>query len=263
MTIILKISSFPKSLVTIIVDARNHGESAHSNIMSYPAMSADLVALLSKLQIEKAVLLGHSMGGKVALVTALTQPELVDQLISVDIAPASSGKSTIDFPAYIRAMRNVKFDNRVTRSKMRQLADHQLQDSVPDIRDRQFLLTNLEERSGHYMWRVNLDAIEKQLKTLYSFDHFDTVYDRSTLFIGGAKSPYISDKHYPEISRLFPKSAVTHIEGAGHWVHSDKPWVFLDLVQNFLNGSLLPDYFNYKQLKTGSNQVQSPYVIDR
>ncbi|XP_070571671.1 sn-1-specific diacylglycerol lipase ABHD11-like [Ptychodera flava] len=246
---------------TILVDVRNHGDSNHSDVMSYAAMSTDLVAMMNKLRIDKAVLLGHSMGGKIAMVTALTQPERVDQLIAVDISPADSGGSTIDFSSYIGAMKKVKFDNSLPRSSMRKYADEQLQGVVKDLRDRQFLLTNLTEKYGHYYWRVNLTAVEKQLRSLYRFDHFKTVYDGPTLFIGGGKSPYISSKHYPEMRRLFPRSAVTHIEGAGHWVHSDKPAVFMDTLLKFLNRTLLPSHFYDSQANTGMHNMQIPFKV--
>ncbi|XP_006817001.1 sn-1-specific diacylglycerol lipase ABHD11-like, partial [Saccoglossus kowalevskii] len=247
---------------TITVDARNHGDSPHSDEMSYSAMTADVLALLNSLKIQKCVLTGHSMGGKVSMVTALTEPDVIDKMIVVDISPSPSARSTIDFDTYIKAMRNLQFDHSLPRSTMRKYADQQLKPSVPNSRDRLFLLTNFTEISGHYCWRVNLNAIERQLRTLYDFDHFSSTYDGPALFIGGGNSPYISPKHYPEIKRLFPRSAVTHIEGAGHWVHSEKPWQFIETLIDFLNGSLLPSQFN-SRTNLENSKIEIPYMVNR
>ncbi|XP_052544844.1 protein ABHD11 isoform X2 [Tympanuchus pallidicinctus] len=160
----------------LTVDARNHGSSPHSPLMTYEAMSLDVQHLLTQLGIHKCILVGHSMGGKTAMVLALQR-------------------------------------------------DPQL---------RQFLLTNLVEVEGRYIWRVNLDAISHHFADIMSFPVFHKPYPGPALFLGGSKSPYISSKDYPEIQRLFPNADVQFIEGAGHIVHQDKFEEFIAAVLSFL-----------------------------
>ncbi|XP_019477483.2 protein ABHD11 [Meleagris gallopavo] len=217
----------------LTLDARNHGSSPHSPLMTYEAMSLDVQHLLTQLGIHKCILVGHSMGGKTAMVLALQRPDLVERLISVDISPTSTTLIS-EFPAYISAMKSVNIPAGLTRSAARQLADSQLSSVVQDPQLRQFLLTNLVEVEGRYIWRVNLDAISHHFADIMSFPVFHKPYPGPALFLGGSKSPYISSKDYPEIQRLFPKADVQFIEGAGHIVHQDKFEEFITAVLNFL-----------------------------
>ncbi|KAJ0061657.1 hypothetical protein NL108_005735, partial [Boleophthalmus pectinirostris] len=188
--------SIAKSLVqrtgrkVLTVDARNHGTSPHCPELTYEAMSADLKLLLSQLRIDRCVLIGHSMGGKTAMMTALTQPSLVERLVVVDISPSQSATRT-NFRFYIQAMQDVQISSDIPRSTARRMAEDQLRTSVKEHSVRQFLLTNLIELNGHYAWRVNLDAISAHLETLLSFPYFETPYEGPTLFLGGASSAYI------------------------------------------------------------------------
>ncbi|NWU98608.1 ABHDB protein, partial [Upupa epops] len=217
----------------LTVDARNHGSSPHSPLMTYDAMSLDVQDLLNRLGISKCILLGHSMGGKTAMTVALQRPDLVERLISVDISPGSTALIS-EFSAYISAMMSVKIPDGLTRSAARQLADEQLRLIVQPLQLRQFLLTNLVEVEGRCIWRVNLEAISRHLTEVMSFPVFHKPYLGPTLFLGGSKSPYLSSKDYPEIQRLFPKADVQFIEGAGHIVHQDKFEEFITAVLNFL-----------------------------
>ncbi|NXY88498.1 ABHDB protein, partial [Alcedo cyanopectus] len=217
----------------LTVDARNHGSSPHSPLMTYEAMSLDVQQLLSRLGITKCILLGHSMGGKTAMTLALQRPDLVERLISVDIGPVSTAPVS-EFSAYISAMKLVKIPEGLSRSAARQLADEQLQPVVQLPQLRQFLLTNLVEVGGRFVWRVNLEAIAHHLPDIMNFPVFHKPYLGPALFLGGSKSPYISSKDYPEIQRLFPKADVQYIEGAGHIVHQDKFEDFITAVLKFL-----------------------------
>ncbi|NXX98661.1 ABHDB protein, partial [Centropus bengalensis] len=217
----------------LTLDARNHGHSPHSPVMTYEAMSLDVQHLLSRLRIPKCILVGHSMGGKTAMALALQQPHLVERLISVDISPASSAPVS-EFSAYISAMKAVKIPDGVSRSAARQLADEQLRPVVQLPQIRQFLLTNLVESQGRYVWRVNLEAISHHLADIMNFPVFHKPYPGPALFLGGSNSPYISSKDYPEIRRLFPKADIQYIEGAGHIVHQDKFEEFVTAILNFL-----------------------------
>ncbi|NWI68883.1 ABHDB protein, partial [Todus mexicanus] len=217
----------------LTVDARNHGSSPHSPLMTYEAMSLDVQHLLSRLGIAKCILVGHSMGGKTAMTLALQRPDLVERLVSVDISPTSTAPVS-EFSAYISAMKTVKIPDGLPRSAARQLADEQLRPVVKLPQLRQFLLTNLVEMEGRYVWRVNLEAISHHLTDIMNFPVFHKPYLGPTLFLGGSESPYMSSNDYPEIRRLFPKADVQHIKGAGHIVHQDKFEEFIAAVHNFL-----------------------------
>ncbi|XP_031427102.1 protein ABHD11-like [Clupea harengus] len=231
--------SIAKSLVqrtgrkVLTVDARNHGKSTHSPIITYEAMTNDLTQLLAQLRIGKCVLIGHSMGGKVAMTTALMQPSLVERLVVVDISPAQTTPLT-NFPAYIQAMKEVKVPKDVPRSTARRLAEDQLRQLVKERSVRQFLLTNLTEEEGQYSWRVNLDAISNHLQDIMNFPAFNTSYEGPTLFLGGTNSAYISSEDYPEIQRLFPCADIQYIPDASHWIHADKPLDFISSISTFL-----------------------------
>ncbi|KAG7515445.1 hypothetical protein JOB18_008556 [Solea senegalensis] len=231
--------SIAKSLVqrtgrkVLTVDARNHGNSPHSPAMSYEMMSEDLKHLLTQLHIEKCVLIGHSMGGKTAMTTALMQPGLVESLVVVDISPAQT-TTRKTFRNYIQAMQEIKISSDIPRSTARRMAEDQLRSLVKERSVRQFLLTNLVELNGHYAWRVNMEAIAAHLDTIMSFPSFDTVYEGPTLFLGGASSAYISSDDYPEIQRLFPYADIQYIPDASHWIHADKPLDFISSIISFL-----------------------------
>lgn len=231
--------SIAKSLVqrtgrkVLTVDARNHGNSPHSPELTYEAMTGDLKHLLAQLRIEKCVLIGHSMGGKTAMTTALMQPGLVERLVVVDISPAQTTART-NFYRYIRAMQEVKISVDIPRSTARRMAEDQLRSLVKEHSVRQFLLTNLVEQNGHYAWRVNLEAISAHLDDIMSFPNLDAAYEGPTLFLGGASSAYISSEDYPEIQRLFPNADIQYIPDASHWIHADKPLDFISSIISFL-----------------------------
>ncbi|XP_046876162.1 protein ABHD11 [Hypomesus transpacificus] len=231
--------SIAKSLVqrtgrkVLTVDARNHGTSTHNPELTYEAMTSDLKHLLAQLHIGKCVLIGHSMGGKVAMTTALSQPSLVERLVVVDISPAQTTTRT-NFRSYIQAMKDVKISSDIPRSTARRMAEDQLRKLVKEHSVRQFLLTNLVEQNGQYAWRVNLDAISAHLDDIMSFPDFPNTYEGPTLFLGGASSAYISSDDYPEIQRLFPCADIQYIPDASHWIHADKPLDFISSIISFL-----------------------------
>ncbi|XP_050784916.1 protein ABHD11 isoform X2 [Gopherus flavomarginatus] len=182
-----------------------------------------------------------SKGNFRAIARALVQrsgrkPDLVERLVSVDISPTESVAVT-DFLAYISAMRRVSIPNGIPRSTARRLAEDQLRPAIQVSAVRQFLLTNLVEAEGRYMWRVNLEAISHHIANIMGFPVFHTPYPGPTLFLAGSDSPYVSSEDYPEIERLFPEAEIQYIPGAGHWVHADKSQEFITAICNFL---LLP-----------------------
>jgi len=225
-----------QGLKVITLDCRNHGESPHESEMSYQSMAGDVEALTKELGITNAFVLGHSMGGKVAMTLALSKPSLVRKLIIEDISPKRS--SVVDSPSvfedYIKAQKSVEFNHSLNMSDARKDVGQQLMSTFPDPGLRAFVLTNLIQRESRYQWAINLEALEKNIQDIMSFPKFTSCYNGPCAFIGGEKSKHISDEDISEIHRLFPKATIQHIADAGHWVHAEKPSQFKQAVLDFL-----------------------------
>ncbi|XP_012215498.2 sn-1-specific diacylglycerol lipase ABHD11 [Linepithema humile] len=222
----------------IAVDARNHGDSPHSSNMSYKDMAEDVIQLLTDLGLERAVLVGHSMGGSAMMYTALNFPQYVEKLAVVDMSPVRTSPSLAQMAKIFEAMRLVTVDGTPTLSKARKIVDQQLAKSIKSSALRQFLTTNLVEAdSGKYKWRVNLPVLEQAFPTRIAvFPNVETkMYKSPTLFIGGANSDYIRVQDHDTIKKLFPLAEFRYIDGADHWVHADKPIEFVELLTNFIN----------------------------
>jgi esterase len=213
----------------VAFDLRNHGASPWADVMSYCEMVDDLRASLQARGIGRTALVGHSMGGKVAMVAALLHLAEVTRLVVVDIAPAPNPPTLL---AYVRAMRAVDLRG-VTR---RNQVDAQLIGVIPDAAERAFLLQNLLVAEGGARWRLNLEAIEREFPQIVGFPELPpgSVFDGPTLFIAGARSNYVHTEHQPAMRRLFPRSRIERIEGAGHWVHAEQPRAFLEAIGPFL-----------------------------
>ncbi|XP_060612857.2 sn-1-specific diacylglycerol lipase ABHD11 [Anolis sagrei] len=217
----------------LTVDARNHGDSPHHPLMTYEAMSDDVHLLLLQLHLERCVLVGHSMGGRTAMAVALRWPELVERLLCVDISPR--GPSAVSkFHPLVEALKAVELPEGVPLSTARRLAQEQLRNTIQDPPILQFLLTNLVSSEGRIVWRVNLDAVSRHLDGLMHLPDFQASYLGPVLFLGGAKSPYISSEDFPDIERLFPEAEIEYIPDAGHWVHADQPQHFVAAVCRFM-----------------------------
>ncbi|XP_063628616.1 sn-1-specific diacylglycerol lipase ABHD11-like [Cydia splendana] len=222
----------------ISVDARNHGDSRHSSQHSYVHMAHDVMNLLKKLELSKVSVLGHSMGGRTAMVLSLLCSDLVSSLIVVDISPVKTSPQINTMASLFDAMSNVSVRPGIAMSKARKVADEQLKSITPDINLRNFLITNLvQTHTGAYTWRVNLPALKENFTAHIS--NFPSSlkglqYCGPTLFIGGSLSDYIGKNDLPEIQEYFPLAELVFIEGAGHWVHSQKPQPFLETVCKFL-----------------------------
>ncbi len=217
----------------LTLDLRNHGASPWADGMSYDEMVEDLQASFRARGIEHASLLGHSMGGKVAMRMALLHPGEVDRLVIVDIAPAANPPNLL---AYIHAMRAIDLRG----VKRRAEVDAALAGAVPDPAERAFLLQNLVIDEEAARWRLNLEAIERGFPQIVGFPDLPagTAYRGPALFVAGARSNYIQPEHEPAIRRLFPAARIMRIEGAGHWVHAEQPQAFLQTVGPFLSGAV-------------------------
>ncbi|MFT5127714.1 MAG: esterase [Rhodothermales bacterium] len=206
----------------IAVDLRNHGDSPHDAHMSLADLADDLADLLD----EPADFLGHSLGGKAAMILALKQPEKVRRLIVVDIAPAS-------YPAVhtrtIAAMQSVP----LCEIRARADADAFLARTIEDSRVRRFLLTNLNRVDGKFQWRLNLDALATWIRELSSFTGTGT-FDGPSLFLAGERSDYVGTAEADLIACQFPNSALQFITDAGHWIHADQPAAMIEAVEAFL-----------------------------
>jgi pimeloyl-ACP methyl ester carboxylesterase len=214
----------------VTVDLRNHGESPHAESMTYEEMADDLLALLDKTGVEKAALLGHSLGGKVAMGFALLHPERTEALIAVDIAPVRYGRR---FDDIIRELKALPLDTLSSRKE----ADQQLASQIPDAGLRQFLLKNLVRQGNIFGWRVNLTAIEGNMDTLLGFPDFapSVRYEGKACFIAGGLSSYVRPDRIPPIHRFFPNARIVTLPDAGHWPHIEQPEEFFQTVEGFLN----------------------------
>jgi pimeloyl-ACP methyl ester carboxylesterase len=213
----------------ITVDLRNHGESPWDDACDYSAMAEDVARVIQRHAGGKADVLGHSMGGKVAMVLALSHPALVDRLIVVDIAPTRSTATPIEF---VRAMRALPLEAFATRLDVKEA----LAAAISDPAIRGFLTLNVVPKADGLAWTVNLAAIEDHFDTILGFPVVPpgTSFQKPTLFIAGGKSAYLQPQHHAEIMRLFPAATIDVIEQAGHWVHADAPEAFIASVNAFL-----------------------------
>ncbi|WP_372860726.1 alpha/beta fold hydrolase [Spongiibacter sp.] len=210
----------------IRMDLRNHGKSPHRDYMDIPTMALDVARTLDTLGIERAALLGHSLGGKVAMQLAATQPERVSRLVVADIAPVSYGRG---HDAIIEGL--LELDLRSLRN--REQADALLQKAAPELPVRQFLLKNLVREGDGWAWRMNLPVIADCYDLLRDAPA-QSPYRGPTLFIRGELSRYIVDDNRVGIMRQFPDSRLETIAGAGHWLHAERPREFNALVGDFL-----------------------------
>ncbi|KHJ87822.1 hydrolase, alpha/beta domain protein [Oesophagostomum dentatum] len=221
------------------LDLRNHGESPWSDEMSYDDMSEDVVAFLRNISKEtgfsKFHLLGHSMGGRLAMRMAVdrTWQQLIDRLIVEDVSPRAY---ELDFTAHVIFRKYIHAMAAMDLTKSRREILKELEDIVPDIGVRQFLLTNLapSDVRGVSRWKCNLQAIDKNLESLLRYNVPEGVFERPTLFVYGKKSEYIKEKDQGSVRSIFPSVQYDGISDAGHWVHAEQPYAFMDSICNFL-----------------------------
>lgn len=212
----------------INVDLRNHGRSPRADSMDYPQMAADVFETLDSLQITQCAVLGHSMGGKVAMQMALSEPERVNKLLLADISPV------VNEPRHQRILQGLAAID-LTSLKDRKQADLLLQPFVDELSVRQFLLKNLyKDPTDQFQWRFNLTALIDNYQQLLAAPTFTEPYTGDTLFIKGGNSDYIQAAHQPLILKLFPNASAKIIQGTGHWLHAEKPAAFSKIVSDFL-----------------------------
>ncbi|GAB5524288.1 MAG: alpha/beta fold hydrolase [Roseivirga sp.] len=218
---------FAEDFKVYMIDQRNHGQSFHSDEFSYEAMAADLKQFIDSKNIEQPHVLGHSMGGKTAMTFATTHPELTDKLIVADIGPQS-------YPVHHTTILKGLFSIDLQKTKSRGEADEQLAEYIPETGIRQFLLKNLTRSGDGFAWKINLPVIAQSIEQIGKGLNQNTSYDQSALFVRGEKSDYIKDSDVNLIHSIFSNCKVETVEGAGHWLHAEKPTEFYDLTVNYL-----------------------------
>lgn len=220
--------SLQQHFSVISIDLPDHGNSDFSIEFSFDSYANKLLGLMAELNISKGYFVGHSLGGKVCMQLALNYAHKVQALVVADIAPVA-------YPprhnAVFQGLNNVNLAT-LTNRKQAEKALNQYIDEQGII---QFLLKSLYRQSGQWHWRFNLAMLQRDYNKLINQLHSDTAYLGPVLFIKGGDSDYIQPTHRQAILTLFPNSKAKIIQGAGHWLHADKPKVFNRMVTNFFS----------------------------
>ncbi len=212
-----------------LIDQRNHGRSFHADAFDYEVMVEDLYNYIEYHDLENCILLGHSMGGKAAMLFAVEYPELIDKLLIADISPRAYKPHHNEILA---ALNSVDFSVQISR----QLVDEKLSELIPEMGVRQFLLKNVYWREkGQLDFRFNLESLTENNPEIGEALPSFTSYEGPTLFLSGGNSGYITIEEEPIIKAHFPNSSIVTIPKAGHWLHADNPAMFFELVMKFLN----------------------------
>jgi pimeloyl-ACP methyl ester carboxylesterase len=215
----------------LLVDMPHHGKSPWRDHFDYVDV-ADQVAELFSAD-DPVALVGHSMGGKASMVLALRHPELVERLCVVDVSPVTY-HSRSEFAGYIDAMQALDLGALERRSD----ADEALVEAVPDPTVRSFLLQNLRRHDDGWAWQPNLAVLGRDLDQLGSWPEDALAetppYDGKTLWVAGQESRYVREEFVPAMDHWFPRNRRVTIKGAGHWVHSEQPAVFTEVLRRFL-----------------------------
>ena len=211
------------------LDLRNHGSSPWHDSMTYHDLADDVRGFIEQHNLEQAVVIGHSMGGKTAMLLALQHQELVGTLIVVDVAPIPYQHSFIQ---YVQAMQGLNLSGLSRRDD----ADGALSTGVPEPDVRMFLLQNLVYKNKQFGWRINLPALSANMAEITGFpkEVMNRVYFGKTLVISGGQSIYVQPEHHRMIYALFPNAGITVIPNAGHWVHADQPAALVGAIRAIL-----------------------------
>jgi esterase len=209
------------------LDVRNHGDSPHADSMAYPDMAADVLEFMDAQDIDACPVLGHSMGGKIAMQLAMDNPGRVSKLVVADVAP-------VDYPPHhhdtLAGLARVE----LTSIESRAQADAILAETVPEPGVRAFLLKSLRRNEqGEFRWLLNRQAIDDNYQLLGAANA-GSAYDGPALFLKGGDSDYIRSEHQGAVLGFFPNAELKVIDGTGHWLHAEKPAIFNKLVLRFL-----------------------------
>lgn len=210
------------------LDLRNHGQSPHDNTFDYPSMANDLMLFIKEHKLESPIVVGHSMGGKVAMNFAVAHPDMLEKLIVVDISPRPY---KLEHYVIMDGLKAIPIERITSRTE----ADEALTPFVPEPDVRQFLLKNLQRKpEGGFTWKINLPVIDKNLSNIGLDLQFPGKFEKPTLFVRGGRSKYVRDEDMTRIKEVFPKAELETLD-TGHWVQAEKPKEFVDLVLRWLN----------------------------
>ena len=217
----------------IMLDLPNHGQSGWTERVTYADLAVAIADVLSSVDADPLTVVGHSMGGKVAMAMALLRPQLVERLVVADIAPVHYERLS-GFADYVTGMLSIDLDRLQTRAE----ADAQLVPYVPDEVVRSFLLQNLRRdpsSASGWRWQMNLSLLGAELAALGEWpDLRTTPYPGPVLWVAGGRSDYITPAYAPAMRALFPRTTTFTIKDAGHWVHSEQPEIFLAALRRFV-----------------------------
>jgi len=207
-----------------LVDQRDHGKSPHTSDFNYKLLADDLKDFIDQQELEKVKLIGHSMGGKTIMQFAMDYPDLIEKMIVVDIGVKQykGGHEKI-----IEALQSIPVDTIASRS----VADDILSKSIQDQGVRLFLMKNLTRNpEGGYRWKMNLDLLDNNYTEIMGWNLLDTYSQVPSLFVSGGRSGYILEKDHVGIFNVFPNADIQTVDGAGHWIHAEKPLELLNIV---------------------------------
>lgn len=214
-----------------LVDLPNHGLSPWTQEFDLDEQADIIADWISAMIREPVSLIGHSLGGKIAMRLALRHPDLIERLMVVDVSPVRND-AAMSFATLVAAMRNLDIDHLASRTE----ADRLISEDVPDRGVRQFLLQNLRRRGAHWHWAANLDLLGDSLHQVGGWVPTDAVYPGPVFWVTGGRSPYVLPEHAAAMRELFPRVAQLTLKRAGHWVHADDPEAFLVVCRRFLTG---------------------------
>ncbi|XP_075152139.1 sn-1-specific diacylglycerol lipase ABHD11 [Haematobia irritans] len=221
----------------ITVDARNHGDSPHTDEHSYIDMAADVVHLMQQMNIGKASVMGHSMGGRTMMYMALKYPELVESGVIVDISPLTLPRDFQAMEDIFVAMKTLRVPPELSMAEGRKYAEVEMKKAIPSNETVDFILLNLRKNpDGTFKWAANVQSLYTNLRLFSEFTNYIgglPPYKGPMMFICGNKSNFVDPDSWPQIQEIFPNSNI-HWLDAGHLVHFEQPAKFIDLLVNFL-----------------------------
>jgi pimeloyl-ACP methyl ester carboxylesterase len=216
-------------LTVYALDMRNHGRSPHTATHTIAEMVDDVYDFMHEHNISQAVLLGHSMGGKVAMQFTLTYPDQVSKLIVADMAPREYKHGHDEV---FKAIESVDLKTIKTRKE----ADEAMQPYLGDFSTRQFVLKNLERNElGGYSWKFNFDTLKRDYEDILKPIYSNHSFSKPVLFLKGELSLYIKERDNEHIHQLFPQAKIASVPDAGHWLHAEQPKLFFEEVLQFVN----------------------------
>ncbi|WP_298776565.1 alpha/beta fold hydrolase [uncultured Shewanella sp.] len=213
----------------IRIDVPNHGKSEHGIAMNYPLLAQKVITLLDNESIEHVHLVGHSMGGKIAMAMALDNPSRVNSLVIADIAPVAYASS------HTQDVLDTLLSVPLEQIKDRRAAQTHLMENGVDEHTALFLLKSLIKQNNNFIWKMDVGQLKRSYNDIIDWPYHDKKYTGPSLCIRGEESDYVKKAYTQDIIRQFPAIEARTILGAGHWLHAQKPLIFNRLVKDFLD----------------------------